>query len=113
MLRRIQLVAAVALVSAAPTAVSAQSVCAAGAPPVAIVESVKNSVQLVLASTKASQPATRRVNVCMGDVIRVGANSRAVILILASNTPLAVDQNSELFVTPPSPDTGGRSLIDL
>jgi Tfp pilus assembly protein PilF len=97
---------AAVFMSAAPA--HAQSTCAS---PVAIVESVKNTVQLVQASTKVPQAAVRRVNVCTGDSIRVGENSRAVILILSTNTPLALDQNSELIITVASP--AGQSLIDL
>jgi tetratricopeptide (TPR) repeat protein len=81
------------------------------AQPVAIFESVKNSVQLLQASTRAPQPAVRRLAVCPGETIHVGSNSRAVVLILASNTPLALDQNSEFVITPSANGTG--SLIDL
>src|SRR5687768_2834785 len=95
------------VLSAAPA--RGQPACAS---PVAIVESVKNTVQLVQASTKSTQPAARRVTVCTGDTIRVGENSRAVILLLSTNTPLALDQNSELVITA-APPSGGQSLIDL
>ena len=92
----------------APARAVAQQRCVQ---PVAIFESVKNSVQLLQASTKTSQPAVRRLAVCPGETIQVGSNSRAVILILASNTPLALDQNSEFVIGPASSGTG--SFVDL
>ena len=55
--------------------------------PVALFESVNNSVQLVQASTRAPIQAARQVPVCAGDTIQVGDNSRAVLLMLGSNTP--------------------------
>jgi tetratricopeptide (TPR) repeat protein len=95
--------------------VLAGSASAAQAPagcehPVARFESVTNTVRLVRASTQAGA-AARQALVCAGDVVRVGDNSRAVILILASNTPIAIDSNSEFIVAdPPAPD---RTLITL
>ena len=103
-----------ALIAVLPVVVTS-SATAAQAPagcqhPVARVESVTNAVRLVRASTQAGA-AARQALVCAGDVIRVGDNSRAVIVILASNTPIAVDSNSEFIVAdPPAPD---RSLITL
>jgi tetratricopeptide (TPR) repeat protein len=67
--------------------------------PVALFESVRNSVQVVQASTRAPIPGARRLPVCAGDTIRVGDNSRAVIVMLGSNTPFTIDQNSEFIVT--------------
>ena len=92
----------------APYEVFAQQRCAQ---PVAIFESVRNNVLLLQASTRVPQPAVRRLAVCPGETIQVGSNSRAVILILASNTPLALDQNSEFVITPAPSGTG--SLVDL
>ena len=79
--------------------------------PVAIFESVTNTVQLLQASTRAAQPAVRRLTICPGETIQVGSNSRAVILILASNTPLALDQNSEFVIT--EGPAAARSIVDL
>ena len=93
---------------AMPSDAIAQVPCAN---PVALFESVKNSVELVQASATAPQTAARQVRVCAGDRIRVGDNSRAVILILASNTPLAIDQNTELII--PAPAEGPESFINL
>ena len=101
-------VAALISLVAMPGEAIAQVPCAN---PVALFESVKNSVQIVQASTAAPQPATRQVRVCPGDTIRVGDNSRAVIIILTSNTPLAIDQNSELII--PTPAEGLGSFINL
>lgn len=107
--RRSLALLAVALATAAvPAPAGAQPLCAR---PVALVESVKNSVQLVPTSTKLAIPATRRAAICAGDVVRVGDNSRAVVLILNSNTPLAIDQNSE-FVLTEAPARAG-TFIDL
>jgi tetratricopeptide (TPR) repeat protein len=89
--------------------VFAQQRCAQ---PVAVVESVTNTVMVLQASTRAPQPAVRRFAVCPGETIQVGSNSRAVILILASNTPLALDQNSEFVITQ-APSGGGGSLVNL
>lgn len=79
--------------------------------PVALVESVRNTVQIVQASTKAVTQAARQIPVCAGDTIRVGDDSRAVVLMLESNTPLVIDQNSEFVVT--AAPAGSGSLIDL
>jgi tetratricopeptide (TPR) repeat protein len=49
--------------------------------------------------------------VCPGETIQVGSNSRAVILILASNTPMVLDQNSEFVIT--QAPGGGGSLMNL
>ena len=78
--------------AAMPQLAYAQQTCAPR--PVARLESVKNSVQLVPASTRAPIMAARQLAVCAGDTIQVGDNSRAVVLMLASNTPLVIDQNS-------------------
>jgi tetratricopeptide (TPR) repeat protein len=86
----------------------AQTVCPT---PIARFESVTNSVQIVQASTQAARSAARPVTVCPGDTIRVGDNSRAVVVILSTNTPLAIDQNTEFVVTQPSGDA--TSVIDL
>ena len=91
-----------------PDTLFAQQRCAQ---PVAIFESVNNSVQLLQASTRAPQPAVRRLAVCPGETIEVGNNSRAVILLLASNTPISLDQNSEFVITPAPSGTG--SLVEL
>ena len=91
-----------------PAAAAAQQRCAQ---PVALFQSVTNSVQVLQASTRAAGPATRLLGVCTGDTIRVGDNSRAVVLMIGSNTPLAIDQNSEFTVTESADRT--RSLLDL
>jgi tetratricopeptide (TPR) repeat protein len=101
-LRRLFCVAlATAAILAPPKPAFAQQTCAR---PVARFESVTNSVQLVQASTRTSMRAAGQVAVCARDTIQVGDNSRAIILILASNTPLRLDQNSEFVITD-SPDT--------
>lgn len=79
--------------------------------PVARIESVKNSVQLVQASTRVSVLAARQLPICAGDTIQVGDKSRAVVLMLASNTPLVIDQNSEFVVT--EAPAGGGTFVDL
>ena len=67
--------------------------------PIALFESVKNGVQVTPASTAPARRAAQRASICEGDRIQVADNSRAVILILATNTPIAIDQNSEFIVT--------------
>ena len=93
---------------ALPQLAHAQQSCAS---PVAVFESVKNTVQLLQASTRAAIPAARQVQVCAGDTIEVGDNSRAVLLMIRSNTPLVIDQNSEFVVT--DAPTGGGSFVNL
>jgi len=100
-------VVALGLIAAARPA-SAQRSCTPR--PVALFESVRNSVEVVQASTRAAIRAARQFAVCAGDRIQVGDNSRAVIVMLASNTPLVIDQNSEFIVTEPS---AGQSYVDL
>ena len=94
---------------AVPQPARAQQPCASR--PVALFESVKNTVQLLQASTRAAIPAARQVPVCAGDTVRVGDNSRAVLLMVGSNTPLVIDQNSEFIVT--EAPTGMGSVVDL
>ena len=93
---------------ALPQLAHAQQSCAS---PVAVFESVKNTVQLLQASTRAAIPAARQVQVCAGDTIEVGDNSRAVLLMIRSNTPLVIDQNSEFVVT--DAPTGSGSFVNL
>src|SRR5262245_9214140 len=97
-----------------PAAARAQEICTN---PVALFESVQNSgptpensVQIVQAG--ASRTAGRQLRICAGDTIRVGDNSRAVILILASNTPFVIDQNTVLVI-PPGPKECPSSFIYL
>ena len=86
----------IGMLGAVPSLLQAQQSCPN---PVALFQSVQNNVQLISISTPP-RVAVRQVEVCAGDVIRVGDNSRAVIVILASNTPLAIDQNTEFVVGP-------------
>lgn len=79
--------------------------------PVALFESVTHTVALVQASTRIAVPGVRLLPICSGDTIRVGDDSRAVILVLASNTPLAIDQNSEFAITERGAEEA--SLVDL
>ena len=95
--------------AAIPQLAYAQQTCAPR--PVARLESVKNSVQLVPASTRAPILAARQLPICAGDTIQVGDNSRAVVLMVASNTPLVIDQNSEFVVT--EAPAGGGTFVDL
>jgi tetratricopeptide (TPR) repeat protein len=78
---------------------------------VARIESITNSVQIIQVSSKAPVLATREGQICAGDTIQVGDNSRALVLMLGSNTPLVIDQNSAFVVT--DAPTGGRTVIDL
>src|SRR4029450_4649965 len=94
---------------ASPQLARGQQSCASR--PVALVESVKNTVQLLKASTREAIPAARLVPGCAGDTVRGGDDSRAVLLVVASNTPLVIDQNSEFVVT--EAPTGGGSFVDL
>ena len=87
------LVALWMLAIAAPA--TAQPRCAQ---PAALVRTVENQVQVVLASTRAAIPALRDMAVCPGDTIQVSPRSRAVVLITASNTLLALNQNSRLEI---------------
>ncbi len=96
------------LALAMPVSARAQETCTN---PVALFESVENSVQILQTTTRAPRPAVRQVRVCAGETIQVGDNSRAVILILSSNTPLAIDQNTELVI--PAPAEGPDSFISL
>jgi tetratricopeptide (TPR) repeat protein len=82
---------------AAPAPAAAQTRCAQ---PAAVVRTIDNQVQVVLASTRATITATREMPVCPGDTIQVAARSRAVVLITASNTLLALNQNSQLEIAP-------------
>src|SRR4051794_2912030 len=79
--------------------------------PVALFESVRNAVQVVPATNRPTAPAARQQRVCAGDTIRVGDNSRAVVLILSSNTPIALDQNTEFRI--PAQTGTARTLINL
>lgn len=79
--------------------------------PVALFQSVRNNVQVVPVATKTASAAASQTPVCAGDTIRVGDGSRAVIVMLASNTPLAIDQNTVFIVT--EPDDRSRTLIEL
>jgi tetratricopeptide (TPR) repeat protein len=101
MMRHTRCAAMAVLWSAVAISAWGQTPCAA---PVAVVESVRNSVQLVQASTETVQPAVRRATICPGQIVRVGENSRAVIVLLGTNTPLALDQNSELMIPLPAAD---------
>jgi hypothetical protein len=62
----------------APSTVFAQQRCTQ---PVAIFESVKNSVMVLQASTRATQPAGRSLAVCPSETIQIGSNSRQSIEI--------------------------------
>ena len=95
--------------AAIPHLAQAQQTCTPR--PVARIESVRNSVQLVQVSTRAPIPAAREGLICAGDTIQVGDNSRAVVLMLGPNTPLVIDQNSEFVVT--EAPTGGDTFVDL
>ena len=107
--RALTALASLRTLAAIPQLAERQQTCAPR--PVARIESVKNTVQFVQASTRAAIPAARDVQVCAGDTIQVGDNSRAVVLMLGSNTPLVIDQNSEFVVTDGL--TGGGTVIDL
>ena len=115
--RRVLVAGAAFVLGALPTDSQAQQRCPT--PPVALFETATNSVQLIAASTRVPVPASRQLQVCSGDTIRVGDNSRAVILILASNTPFAIDQNTELTLGRPDdrvicqPGDPARSVINL
>jgi tetratricopeptide (TPR) repeat protein len=91
------ILSAVLPILAAPTLAAAQPRCAQ---PAAIVRTIDNDVRVVLASSTTQVPATRDMQVCAGDTIQVAARSRAIVLITASNTLLAIDQNSLLEIAP-------------
>ena len=93
-----------------PTPAAAQPRCAQ---PAAIVQTVDNRVQVILAATKAQVPATRDMQACAGDTIQVFARSRATVLITASNTLLVVDQNSDLVIAADTPATATRPTVNL
>ena len=80
---------------ATPLPAYAQPRCAQ---PAAIVRTISNQVQVVLASTKATVPATLEMPVCPGDIIQVEAGSRAVVVITASGTSIVLRQNSRLEI---------------
>jgi tetratricopeptide (TPR) repeat protein len=98
----------VSVEAALPTPAQAQEPCPQ---PIASFQSVQNSVQLIQATTRAAQQVSPRLPVCAGDTIQVGDHSRAVIVILATNTPLVIDQNSVVVVTASAPASG--SVIEL
>ncbi len=106
--RRTVVLAILACVVTPPLA-RAQRTCAPR--PVALFQSIKNSVQLVQASTRALIQPVRQLPICTGDTVRVGDDSRAVVLMLESNTPLVIDQNSEFVIT--EAVAGRSSLLDL
>ena len=83
------------------------------AQPAAFLTRIRNSVQLVQVTTgiQSAVGTVTRVPVCAGDTIRVGDNSRAVIELPPNNTPIPINQNSELVVTAVTPNAG--SIIEL
>jgi tetratricopeptide (TPR) repeat protein len=101
------IVSAVLTTLAAPTIAAAQPRCPQ---PAAIVRTVDNRVQVLLAATKAQVPATRDMQVCAGDTIEVAARSRAIVFIIASSTLLSVDQNSRLEI---GAATAARPSVNL
>ncbi len=101
-------VAVLVVVLAHASPASAQSQCPQ---PVALFESVTNNVQVVAVSAQAPIRPARRTAVCAGDRVSVGDNSRAVLLVLSSNTPLALDQNTVLVIT--AATAGQGDTIDL
>ena len=92
-----------------PTPATAQARCAQ---PAAIVRTIDNDVRVALAST-AGPPvtATRDMAVCAGDTIQVAARSRASVYIIASNTLLRLDQNSQLELAPATAKMPYVSLV--
>lgn len=94
---------AIALVALGyPASAAAQQPCS---DPVALFQSVRNSVQLVQVSTGAPLRAAQQVPVCAGDRIEVGDDSRATIFILASGPLFTINQNAA-FVIPGRGDDG-------
>jgi tetratricopeptide (TPR) repeat protein len=91
----------------APVPAVAQARCAQ---PAAIVRTIDNQVQVLLAATRAPIAATRDMPVCPGETIQVAARSRAVVFITASNTLLALNQNSQLEIATPDP---ARPYVNL
>jgi ferric-dicitrate binding protein FerR (iron transport regulator) len=104
----VTLVIATLLPLAVPAPATAQPRCAQ---PAAIVRTIDNEVRVVLASTAAQVPATRDMPVCAGDTIQVAARSRAVVFLTASNTLLALDQNSQLEIAPANVARPSVSLL--
>ncbi len=79
--------------------------------PVAQIVSSFGTVQYLPASTQAWQAADLNLSICAEDSIRTGAESRAALVFLDTDTVLRIDQNTQLTVRTP-PDER-RSLLDL
>jgi tetratricopeptide (TPR) repeat protein len=106
--RRIVVLALLALIATSHVA-HAQRMCAPR--PIALFQSIKNRVDLLQATTRAPIQPARQLPICIGDTVRVGNESRAVVLMLESNTPLIIDQNSEFIITEAT--ASRTSLVDL
>jgi hypothetical protein len=94
-------------VFAGPATATAQAPCTA----VAFLETINNRVEIVRASANPRR-AMLREPVCDGDVIQVGDNSRAIVVIRPSNTPIAINQNTEFVIRTPK-TTAVPTVIDL
>lgn len=79
--------------------------------PVARIVAMVNAVEVREAAGTQYQPATLNMPVCLGDTLRVGESSRATLAFVDSGLRLAIEQNTEFAVRPPSQPR--RSVIEL
>lgn len=92
-----------------PSVVGAQSVC--GTTTGKIV-SIQGKVELLREPSNAWQAAGLNAALCKGDTVRVGAQSRAA-LMLVNDAVLRLDQNTTLRLVDVAVESAERSWIDL